>query len=38
MKINLGKSKAIRITGAGVKNLLGYFFGDKKIPEARRGK
>jgi len=34
MKINPGKSKAIRFTSARVKNPLGYFLGDQKIPEA----
>ena len=31
MKINPGKSKAIRFTRAGVKNTLGYSLGDQKI-------
>ena len=34
MKINPCKSKAIRFTTAGVKNPLGYFLDDQKIPEA----
>jgi hypothetical protein len=34
MKINPGKSKAIRFTRARVKNSLGYTLGDQKIPEA----
>jgi len=34
MKINPGKSKALRFTRAWVKNPLGYFLGDQKIPEA----
>jgi len=34
MKINPGKSKAIRFTTARFKNLLGYSLGDQKIPEA----
>ena len=34
MKINPGKSKAIRFTRPRVKNPLGYSFGDQKIPEA----
>ena len=34
MKINPGKSKAIRFTTAPFKNLLGYCLGDQKIPEA----
>ena len=34
MKINLGKSKAIRLSRAQVKNPLGYCLGDQKIPEA----
>jgi len=34
MKINPGKSKAIRFTRARVKNPLGYSLGDQKIPEA----
>ena len=34
MKINTGKSKAIRFTRARVKNPLGYTLGDQKIPEA----
>jgi len=33
-KINPVKSKVIRLTGARVKNLLGYSLGDQKIPEA----
>jgi hypothetical protein len=33
MKINLGKSKAIRFTRARVKNPLNYSLGDQKIPE-----
>jgi len=33
MKINPGKSKAIRFTRAQVKNPLGYCLGDQKIPE-----
>jgi hypothetical protein len=32
IKINPGKSKAIRFTTARVKNPLGYFLGYKKIP------
>jgi len=35
MKINPGKSKAIRFTRARVKNPLGYCLGDQKILEAR---
>jgi len=38
MKINPGKSKAIRFTSVRVKNLLGYSFGEQKIPEASRRK
>jgi hypothetical protein len=38
MKINPGKSKAIRFTTARVKNPLGYSLGDQKILEARRCK
>jgi len=34
MKINPGKSKAIRFTRVGVKNSLVYSFCAKKIPEA----
>jgi hypothetical protein len=34
MKINTGKSKAIRVITARVKDPLGYSFGDQKIPEA----
>jgi hypothetical protein len=34
MKINPGKSKAIRFTRAWVKNPLGYSLGDQKNPEA----
>jgi len=34
MKINPGKSKAIRFTRAWVKNPLGYSLGDPKILEA----
>jgi len=34
MKINPGKSKAIRFTRARVKNPLGYSLGDQKVPEA----
>jgi len=34
MKINPGKSKAIRCTRARVKNPLGYSLGDQNIPEA----
>ena len=34
MKINPGKSKAIRFTRARVKNPLGYSLGGQKIPEA----
>ena len=34
VKINPGKSKAIRFTRAWVKNLLNYSLGDQKIPEA----
>jgi hypothetical protein len=34
MKINPGKSKAIRFTRARVKNPLNYSLGDEKIPEA----
>jgi hypothetical protein len=34
MKINPGRSKAIRFTRARVKNPLNYFLGDQKIPEA----
>ena len=34
MKINPGKSRAIRFTAAGVKNPLRDSFGDQKIPEA----
>ena len=34
MKINPGKSKAVRFTTARVKNTVGYFLGDQKIPEA----
>jgi hypothetical protein len=33
MKINPGKSKAIRFTRARVSNPLGYSLGDQKIPE-----
>ena len=33
IKINPGKSKAIRFTRARVKNPLGYSLGDEKIPE-----
>ena len=33
MKINPGKSKAIRFTRARVKNPLNYSIGDQKIPE-----
>jgi len=33
MKINPGKSKAIRFTTAWVKNPLGYSLGDQKIPD-----
>jgi len=34
MKINPGKSKAIRFTKARVKDPLGYSLGDENIPEA----
>ena len=34
IKINPGKSKAVRFTTTRVKNPLGYFLGDQKIPEA----
>ena len=34
MKINPGKSKAVRFTRAPVKNPLGYSLGDQKFPEA----
>jgi len=34
MRINPGKSKAIRFTRARVKNPLGCSLGDQKIPEA----
>ena len=34
MKINPGKSKAIRFTRAHIKNSQAYSLGDKKIPEA----
>jgi hypothetical protein len=34
MKINPGKSKAVRFTRARVKNPLGYSLGDQKILEA----
>jgi hypothetical protein len=34
MKINPGKSKAIRFTKARLKNPLNYSLGDQKIPEA----
>jgi len=34
MKINSGKSKAIRFTRARVKNPMGYFLGDQKMPDA----
>jgi hypothetical protein len=34
MKINPGKSKAIRFTRARVKNSLGYSLGHQKIPKA----
>ena len=34
MKINPGKSKAVRFMSAQVKNPLGYFLGNQKIPEA----
>ena len=34
IKINPGKSKAIRFTRARVKNLLGYSLGDQKFPES----
>jgi hypothetical protein len=33
IKINPGKSKAIRLTRAWVKNPLGYCLGDQQIPE-----
>jgi hypothetical protein len=33
MKINSGKSKAIRLMKAQVKNPLGYSLGDQNIPE-----
>jgi len=33
MKVNPGKSKAIRFVDAQVKNPLGYSLGDQKIPE-----
>jgi hypothetical protein len=33
MKLNPGKSKAIRFTTAWAKNPLGYFLGNQKIPE-----
>jgi len=33
IKINPGKSKAIRFTTAQVKNPLGYSIGEQKIPE-----
>jgi hypothetical protein len=35
MKINPGKSKAVRFTRVRVKNPLGYSLGYQKIPEAR---
>ena len=38
MKINPCKSKAVRFTTARVKNPLGYFLGDQKVPEASRCK
>ena len=38
MKINPGKSKAIRFTIAQVKNPLGYSLGNQKIPEANSHK
>ena len=34
MKIYPRKSKAVRYTRARIKNPLGYFLGDQKIPEA----
>jgi len=34
MKINLGKSKSVTFTRAGVKDPLNYSLGDQKIPEA----
>jgi hypothetical protein len=34
MKLNPGKSKAIRFTRSWAKNTLGYFLGNQKIPEA----
>jgi len=34
IKINPGKSKAIRFTRARVENPLGYSLGDQKVPEA----
>jgi hypothetical protein len=34
MKINPGKSKVIRFTGARAENSLGYSLGDQKFPEA----
>jgi len=34
MKINPGKSKAVRFTRARVKNPLDYSLSDQKIPEA----
>jgi hypothetical protein len=34
MKVNPGKSKAIRFMRARVKNPLGYCLGDQKIPKA----
>jgi hypothetical protein len=38
MKINPGKSKAIRFARARLKNPLGYSFGDQIIREASRCK
>jgi hypothetical protein len=38
IKINLVKIKAIRFTGAQVKNPLGYSLGDQKNPEANNYK
>jgi len=38
MKINPGKSKAIRFTSARVTNPLGYSLRDQKIPETNRCK
>jgi len=38
MKINPGKSKAVRFTKARVKDPLNYFWGDQKLLEASRCK